>query len=544
MRKYLLVFIAFSFCCLEAFPIGETPQQIIGSLDVALKGIRKNVLDSVKSSLSSRYVEDYRTYGSSVAYDSLSKRVRVLKAANEHNESDTLASTRYVEQPMSEVDRLRQENNALRKEISILKYGQEKEPELTQLQKRTRWIVKKMVWDNNDAADTLWKVYKDTSFGRGPLCFDSISRRALTPFMPKYVKPKYLLAKQYEHKETRFEELYRRNDIRNLVNEKVVFSLVGRDPGVFDFVSLGNAYSDDMGLVSEKTRNVSRVDVGSTDDFGTDIFKPKSEKQKKMPWTTEGKFTLQFTQYYVTENWYKGGEPNAMLLGDLKYDKKYLQDKKLWDNQSKIKLGFYTSPNDTIRAFRVNNDEFFISSFIGYSVIRPKLYAGAYGDFSTQFFRNYKGTNSDVIKASFFSPTTIKLSLGARYDYNASINGYISPLAYKLIFLVNDDIKDPKTVGIAHGKAQNAFGFLGTGKVKWKFSKDINVESDLNIFAPYNLENVLLNWNTSGFFNINRFLTTKLSLNLHFDSTPESKDYESPKLQIQELFSFGFQYKI
>ncbi len=76
----------------------------------------------------------------------------------------------------------------------------------------------------------------------------------------------------------------------------------------------------------------------------------------------------------------------------------------------------------------------------------------------------------------------------------------------------------------------------------WKFSNDVNLESSFDIFSPYSFENVELDWETVGNFVINRYLSTRLSLNLRYDSTPMSTDYDSPKLQIQEQLSFGFNY--
>ncbi len=540
MRRILFFIIAFYLSCFGAFSIGETPQQVIGSLDGALKGIRKNMLDSLKNNLSSKYVEDYRTYGSAAAYDSLCRRVRVLKAANEHNTGDTLATTRWIEQPMSEVDRLKMETQSLRNELNMLKYGPSTEPELTQLQKRTRWIVKQLVLHNNEAADTLWKVYKDTSFGRGPLCFDSISARSLLPFMPAVVKPRYLMAKTYDKpKKTHFEELYERNEIRNLVLDKVTYSLVGRNPGAFDYCCLKD-FDNAVASAEEKIKNVRELELEQIDYFNIQLQQPKEAKKKVEPWTSKGKFALQFSQYYVTPNWYKGGEPNATLLGVLNYQRNYKEGRKLWENVADIKLGFYTSQDDSIRAFRVNNDVMKLYSTLGYQVFHPKWYAAAYGELNTQFFRNYKGTNSDVIKATFLSPTRMFLSLGMKYDYSSSVNAYMSPAAYKLLFLVSDDV-DPESVGIPKGKkVQNDFGLFGKGEVKWKFTKDINVNSVFDIFAPYNFKNVEFNWETVGNFAINRFLSTRLSLNMRFDSTPKAKDHENPKLQIQEQLSFGF----
>ena len=75
MRKFLLIIVSSILSFTEAFPAGETPQQIVASLDEPLKGVRKSLVDSVKVELSGRYVEEFRTYGRKLAYDSLVHRV-------------------------------------------------------------------------------------------------------------------------------------------------------------------------------------------------------------------------------------------------------------------------------------------------------------------------------------------------------------------------------------------------------------------------------------------------------------------------------------
>ena len=58
------------------------------------------------------------------------------------------------------------------------------------------------------------------------------------------------------------------------------------------------------------------------------INKPTLQKRADDPWSTTGKFAMQFSQYYVTDNWYKGGEPNATLLGIFYLERNYKKDKK------------------------------------------------------------------------------------------------------------------------------------------------------------------------------------------------------------------------
>ncbi len=551
MRRFLFIVAYFILFSVEGFSAGETPQQLVGSLDEPLKGVKKNLVDSLKVELSGRYVDEYRTYGRKLAYDSLVHRIRVIKAANEHNTSDTLASVRRVEQPLSEIDRLKKENQTLRNELKMLRFGETPEKELTQLQKRTRWIVKQLLLQNNAAADTLYKVYNDKSFGRGPVCFDSISTRALMPNMPKYVKPRYLMAKKYPVRKTHFEELCQRNDVRNLMNEKVTFLLVGRNPAAFDFVRLGE-YDDQRSLVEKKITNVRRVEVdGSSDLNVSDVKKPKANAPKEEgPWVTTATLDLQFTQCYISKNWYKGGNDYATLMGEGSFERNYKEGKKIWDNKLETKVGFYTSSVLEDHAIRVYNDVFKISSTMGYNYFDSKLYPAIYGEFNTQLFRSYKNykakeTEKTTVATSFMSPTRLFLGAGAKYEFKKDdIFAYLSPLTSKLLFVVNDDIEDVRTVGIEDTtkKAQVNLGIFGKGKVKWAFSKDISISSEFDIFAPYNFKNVEFNWNTVGSFKINNYLRTKLTLNMRFDSTPVYEENESPKLQILEQLGFGFIY--
>ncbi|MCQ2207144.1 MAG: DUF481 domain-containing protein, partial [Paludibacteraceae bacterium] len=131
-------------------------------------------------------------------------------------------------------------------------------------------------------------------------------------------------------------------------------------------------------------------------------------------------------------------------------------------------------------------------------------------------------------------------------EYTTKIFAYLSPATAKVLFVVNDDIEDVRTVGIEDTtkKAQINFGIFGKGYVSWQFSKDISATSEFDIFAPYNFKNVEFNWKTNCVFKINNYLRTKLALNMRFDSTPMYQDNENPKLQILEQLGIGFVLKL
>ena len=168
MSRKLLITLALMLHSIAALALGESPQQLINSIDESLPNLRRSVRDSIKNTLSIQYVSDFRTIGRSAAYDSLQHRIRVLKLSNEHNTSDTLATAANIEPPMSEIDKMKKENESLRNEIAVLKYGNQPEPEMTPLEKRTWWIVRQLVKQNNEMADTLWPQLRDSTLGATP----------------------------------------------------------------------------------------------------------------------------------------------------------------------------------------------------------------------------------------------------------------------------------------------------------------------------------------------------------------------------------------
>jgi hypothetical protein len=269
-----------------------------------------------------------------------------------------------------------------------------------------------------------------------------------------------------------------------------------------------------------------------------------SRKRDNEKWSGKGDFSMQFTQYYVSDNWHKGGYPNTTLLSEFNYERNYNnKNKVLWDNSLNVKIGFFNSRKDTIRAFRVYDDEFDISS--RYSVLSfiNKWYYTLQGEFKTSLFTSYSGVNSEKVVTSFMSPTRMFFGLGATYKHSKNMYAYISPVAYKLIFILGDRIEDPRTVGISEGHhSEDDWGYMLQGKLKWRFTREISVNSQFDLFASYGFNNVEFDWQTVGSFIINRYLSTKLSLNLRFDNTPKNTKEEKPSLQIQEQLTFGFLY--
>ncbi|MEG1378030.1 MAG: DUF3078 domain-containing protein, partial [Bacteroidales bacterium] len=73
-------------------------------------------------------------------------------------------------------------------------------------------------------------------------------------------------------------------------------------------------------------------------------------------WRKKMTSAIQFSQNYVSEHWYQGGESNINILSLQSFEiKKFDETKRTeFEMRMDLKTGFYTTPSDTMRAFRVN----------------------------------------------------------------------------------------------------------------------------------------------------------------------------------------------
>jgi len=74
------------------------------------------------------------------------------------------------------------------------------------------------------------------------------------------------------------------------------------------------------------------------------------EKIKRNPWTTKSNAMLQFSQNYISKNWYQGGSDNISILGIVNGTFNYDDKKNIqWDNFAEWRMGFNSVEGDTLR---------------------------------------------------------------------------------------------------------------------------------------------------------------------------------------------------
>lgn len=265
-------------------------------------------------------------------------------------------------------------------------------------------------------------------------------------------------------------------------------------------------------------------------------------------WIHEFNASLQFSQAYVSPNWYQGGNNNLNLIGQASYHVKLNQQfhpKVLFETTVSYKLALNSAPDDSIHTINLTEDVFQVNSTFGLKAAK-RWYYSANLMFKTQVFNSYP-TNSRNLRSAFMSPGELNVGLGMTYNYESpkksfNLGASISPLSWNLKTCTNSEL-NPANYGIEPGKhSVNNFGSSAEVRYMWKIAYNIVYNSRVFAFTDY--EKFQADWEHTVDFNINKFLSTRFYLYMRYDTrTPRPADSDKwHKFQLKEIFSFGFSY--
>ena len=267
------------------------------------------------------------------------------------------------------------------------------------------------------------------------------------------------------------------------------------------------------------------------EDLGIIVRKPNF-------WTFKTDLSLQFTQNYVSDNWYKGGESNNALLATVTIDANFNNKKKIsWDNKLEMRLGFQTSRDDSEHKFRTNTDLLRLTNKLGVQAFKNWYYTIMLQSWS-QFYKGYKA-NDPKVYSDFMSPFESLLSIGMDYKLskkNFNISAAISPLALKFKYVDRKELSPSFGVNAgSHTKWERGSNI--TVNSRWNICKQISWVSRLYYFTDY--RKVQVEWENTFDLKINDFLSTRFFIYPRFDDSvarQEGKSY----LQLNEILSLGF----
>lgn len=269
------------------------------------------------------------------------------------------------------------------------------------------------------------------------------------------------------------------------------------------------------------------------------------EKIKIKRWVVNFQSSIQFSQVYISENWYQGGTSNVNLLSDQQFSVKYNDPKEqriLFENLIQWRLNTNSAPEDTLRNIRISEDLFQINSKFGLKAVNSWYYTATL-NFKTQFFSSY-AANTNNKTAAFLSPAELNVGLGMSYQYKNDKRHFetsvsLSPLSYNLQFIIDKDM-NPESFGIKSGKSNSQYGSSFEGRIKWEFYH--NMVWSCRLFYFTNYEHVQGDMENTFDFILNRFFSTRLFVHLRYDDAL-ALNKDLGHFQLKELLSFGFNYK-
>ena len=193
--------------------------------------------------------------------------------------------------------------------------------------------------------------------------------------------------------------------------------------------------------------------------------------------------------------------------------------------------------------------------------------------FNTQFANGYKYPNDSTVISTFFAPAYLTLSGGYTYKTkNERFQIYMSPIAGKITFVLNQDLADAGSFGVKKGyydqdsiwiPGEHLAPSLGLNVItnyKQPLGKSITYTTMLNVFYNYierrddNRLRLDFNWENTVNFVINKYITTILFVHLKYDHNTTFPVYEEiegvqtvvdnvPKLQFKESLGIAFVHK-
>jgi hypothetical protein len=290
---------------------------------------------------------------------------------------------------------------------------------------------------------------------------------------------------------------------------------------------------------SPKTSVLSLFKAESAD---TSVGEAEVVIHKPNFWITGGNGSLQFTQNYISGNWYKGGESSKSMLGYIQLFANYNDKEKFqFENMFEAKVGFTTAAADTIHSYKMNTDLLRLYSKLGVQAAF-KWYYTVSAEINSQFFRNYK-TNTNDIQSAFMAPVNVILSAGIDYKQKSdkmNLSVFISPLTYNLRYVGSERV-DETRFGLEEGKSiLNDFGSKLQTTLSWTIIPSVVLNSRFYYFTNY--KKVEAEWENTFNFVLNRYLSTKLFVHARFDDNAKRVEGHS-YFQLQELLSFGVNYK-
>lgn len=273
-------------------------------------------------------------------------------------------------------------------------------------------------------------------------------------------------------------------------------------------------------------------------------FSQSEDKNEPKAWELKGITGLNFSQTSLS-SWSAGGENalagNAYLNGSLTHKSGLW----LWTNTLALEYGI---TNTKSLGTQKTADKIDFATQIGYST-NNKWYYSALADFKSQFAKGYNYPNKDIYISKFMAPGYSNLSLGLEYRPNDNYSVYLSPVAGRFTFVLDDSLSNAGAFGVKEGKKiKTEFGAYLKAKAQKTLMENVTLISKVDFFTAYDKSfgNVDIDWDILINMKINKFLNASLNTTLKYDDDVKYIDKNNVKrgarVQFKEVIGIGLAY--
>jgi len=279
-------------------------------------------------------------------------------------------------------------------------------------------------------------------------------------------------------------------------------------------------------------------------------YNSSSQDTTASNWTTIGSAGLNISNVSLV-NWAGGGNPAVSLSGLFNYSANYQKDG--LNFSANVDLGYgMTSVNDG--PFRKSDDRIILVSKASYFAAQNLEYSFL-ADFRTQFNKGYKYDQKDIngvlfdeFISDFLSPGYLNLGLGMTYKPEEYLHIQLSPIANRLIIVLDDSLSAIGAYGVDIGK--NIKSELGAS-LNIFFKKDVfenvNYQSRLNLFNPWaDFPNSVVTWENLISMKVNSWLSVNIAADLIYDdkiSITRNDGTKGRDTQFRNVIAIGILFK-
>ncbi|MEM9868090.1 MAG: DUF3078 domain-containing protein, partial [Bacteroidota bacterium] len=270
-------------------------------------------------------------------------------------------------------------------------------------------------------------------------------------------------------------------------------------------------------------------------------------------WTKGHEFGLNINEVAFV-NWNAGGENSVSALANARFTQNYKFRYLTWNNELRLRYGINAQEG---RQLRKTDDQIRLTSTFGFRKDTiTNWYYSVKTTFNTQFSNGFQYPNRDTPISRFMSPGYLFLGAGISYIIDEEgFNLYISPVALKATFVLDEALSNQGAFGVEEGKSVfTEIGFLINNTWEKEVIKNVFMNHRLSLYTDYlrSFGNIDIDWEVNFNLKVNKYISANIGTHLIYDDDIRFEEELAqdgtvinpgePRIQFKQLLGVGLTY--